>query len=176
PAALSPRRQSAAVLLGGVAAFALLVALMLLAGHTQTVFINLFSLGVWVVWPLLAALAGWLWAMVRRRERGGARGAWSATWSVLAVYAGGVGIGALLSAPQLLPPLELGGLGLRSGGRSYGEASSFSLKPLQLAWTLLPSYGLADLSALFDTPGYTEFVAYVGVIGLLLAVVGAWRG
>jgi len=176
PSALSPRRRSAAVLPGGAAAFALLVALMLLAGHTQTVFINLFSLGVWVVWPLLAALTGWLWAMVRRRERAGVRGVWSATWPVLAVYAGGVGIGALLAAPQLLPTLELSGLGLRSGGLSYGEASSFSLKPLQLAWTLLPSYGLADLSALFDTPGYTEFVAYVGVIGLLLAVLGAWRG
>lgn len=176
PAAPSPRRQFAAVLPGGAAAFALLVALMLLAGHTQTVFINLFSLGVWVVWPLLAALAGWLWAMMRRRDRGWASGVWPATWPVLAVYAGGVGIGALLAAPQLLPTLELSGLGLRSGGLSYGEASSFSLKPLQLAWTLLPSYGLADLSTLFDTPGYTEFVAYIGVIGLLLAVLGAWRG
>ncbi|MCB0149884.1 MAG: hypothetical protein KDE01_19840, partial [Caldilineaceae bacterium] len=158
------------------AAFALLVALMVLAGHTQTVFINLFSLGVWVVWPLLAALAGWLWTLVRRRDRGRVRGAWSLTWPALAVYAGGVIAGALLAAPQLLPTLELSALGLRSGGLGYGEASSFSLKPLQLAWTLLPTYGLADLSAVFDTPGYTEFVAYVGVVGLALGAIGAWRG
>lgn len=176
PATESPwHRRSAALLLGG-AAFALLVALMVLAGHTQTVFINLFSLGVWVVWPLLAALAGWLWTLVRRRDRGRVRGAWSLTWPALAVYAGGVIAGALLAAPQLLPTLELSALGLRSGGLGYGEASSFSLKPLQLAWTLLPTYGLADLSAVFDTPGYTEFVAYVGVVGLALGAIGAWRG
>ncbi len=177
PAAGSPsRRRPADALLAGGAAFALLVALMLLAGHTQTVFINLFSLGAWAVWPLLAATAGWLWALVRRRDRGSVSGAWTATWPGLAVYAGGVIAGALLSAPQLLPTLELSGLGLRSGGLSYGEASSFSLKPLQLAWTLLPTYGLADLSVVFDTPGYTEFVAYVGIIGLLLGGIGAWRG
>ncbi len=35
---------------------ALLVALMLLAGHTQTVYINLFGLGVWVVWPLVVGM------------------------------------------------------------------------------------------------------------------------
>ena len=65
---------------------------------------------------------------------------------------------------------------MRSAGLSYAEASSFSLKPLQLPWSLLPSYGLADLSVVFDTLGYTEFVAYVGFLGLLLAVAGAWRG
>ncbi|MCB9159087.1 MAG: hypothetical protein H6644_04395 [Caldilineaceae bacterium] len=71
----------------------------------------------------------------------------------------------------------MSGLGLRSGGGlGYGEASSFSLKPLHLAWTLLPSYGLADLSVVFGTLGYTEFVAYVGLLGLALAVLGAWRG
>ncbi len=36
--------------------FAVLVALMLLAGHTQTVYINLFGLGVWMVWPLVTAV------------------------------------------------------------------------------------------------------------------------
>ncbi len=94
----------------------------------------------------------------------------------LIVYVGGVLLGALISMAQLLPTLELSGLGLRSGGLSYGEASSFSLKPLHLLWTLLPSYGLADLSVVFDTLGYTEFVAYVGLIGLVLAIFGAWTG
>ncbi len=178
PAAGQPQRSRppAATALAGGIAFAILVALMLLAGHTQTAFINLFSLGVWSLWPLLAALVSWLWALVWRREHSGIRGAWLYTWPLLAVYAGGIGAGALLAAPQLLLTLELSALGLRSGGLSYGEASSFSLKPLQLAWTLLPSYGQADLSAVFDTPGYTEFVAYVGIMGLLLAAGGAWRG
>ena len=39
-----------------VAAFGVLTALMFLAGHTQTVYINLFGLGAWAVWPLGAEL------------------------------------------------------------------------------------------------------------------------
>lgn len=137
--------------------FAIVVTLMLLAGHTQTVYIVLFGLGAWCLWPL-----------VERQ--------WSEVAARLAVYTGGVLLGVLLSAPQLLPTLELSGLGLRTGGLSFQEATSFSLKPLQLAWTLLPTYGLASLGAIFDTPAYTEFVAYVGLIGLALAVAGAWQG
>jgi len=80
-------------------------------------------------------------------------------------------LGALLAAAQLAPTLELSQLGLRSGGLSYVDVTSFSLRPLMLHWTLLPSYGLRDLSVVFSTLGYTEFVAYVGVVGLLLALV-----
>lgn len=172
------------LLLAG-ACFAALTALMLLAGHTQSVFINLFGLGVWLIWP-------W-WREARAQGREGAKETpprashfTLRTSSLkpllislspgLLVYFGGVAIGVLLAAPQLLPTLELSGLGLRSGGMEYGEASSFSLKPLALGWTLLPSYGLASLSAVFDTPGYTEYVAYVGVVGLAIAGIGAWRG
>lgn len=167
------------------ACFAALTALMLLAGHTQSVFINLFGLGVWLIWP---------WGReerVQEREGAGKTPLRASHFALhasslkpllvsllpgLLVYFSGVTIGALLAAPQLLPTLELSGLGLRSGGLDYSEASSFSLKPLALGWTLLPSYGLASLSAVFDTPGYTEYVAYVGVIGLAFAVIGAWRG
>src|SRR5690606_25821416 len=39
--------------LRAAALFGLLVALMLLAGHTQTTYINLFGIGVWLVWSLL---------------------------------------------------------------------------------------------------------------------------
>ncbi|MFN8468011.1 MAG: YfhO family protein [Caldilineaceae bacterium] len=139
------------------AALGLVVAVMLLAGHTQTVYIVLFGLGVWCLWPA-----------VQRQ--------WRETLARLIVYAAGVVLGALLSAPQLLPTLELSSLGLRTGGLSYLDATSFSLKPLQLPWTLLPSYGLLSMQAVFDTPAYTEFVAYIGVIGLVLAVLGAWKG
>ncbi len=152
-------------LLTATAFFGLLVGLMLLAGHTQTLYINLFGAGVWLVWPLMSP-------DTFRRPLLALR----AVAPLAAIYVGGVLLGLLLAAPQLLPTLELSGLGLRSGGLSYGEASSFSLKPLHLPWTLLPSYGLADLSVVFDTLGYTEFVAYVGVIGLVLAGVGAWQG
>ncbi len=152
-------------LLTSAALFALLTALMLLAGHTQTVYINLFGLGVWTVWPLVSPA---LW----RRPRTLA----AKIWPPLAIYAAGVILGTALSAAQLLPTLEVSVLGLRSGGLSYAEASSFSLKPLHILWTLLPSYGLADLSVVFDTLGYTEFVAYVGLMGLILTVLGGWKG
>lgn len=147
---------SPSIVFRGVA-LAVVVALMLLAGHTQTVYIVLFGLGAWCLWPLA--------------EKG-----WRETGARLAVYVPGVALGALLSAPQLLPTLELSGLGLRVGGLSYVDATSFSLKPLQLLWTLLPTYGLLSLEAVFDTPAYTEFVAYIGVLGLALAALGAWQG
>ena len=152
-----------------VALFALLTALMVLAGHTQTVYINLFGLGAWVTWPLARSL----WA---QRTMAGLRAGWRACAPRLFIYAAGCALALLISGAQLLPALELSALGLRSDGVSYAEASSFSLKPLHLLWTLLPSYGLADLSVVFDTLGYTEYVAYVGLLGLALAVVGAWRG
>ena len=49
------------------AALALVVALQLLAGHTQTAFINLVGLALAAVWPALAALLVWLWQRLRRR-------------------------------------------------------------------------------------------------------------
>jgi hypothetical protein len=149
-----------------IVALGLVVALMLLAGHTQTAFINLVGLGVWVVWPKNVVL----WPISKVRSYLANAGA---QWLLLG---GGVALGALLSAAQLLPTVELSQLGLRSGGLTYGEATSFSLKPLHLLWTLLPSYGLLDLGVVFDTPGYSEYVAYVGSLGLLLAIIGAWRG
>lgn len=147
-----------------ILAFALVVTLMVLAGHTQTAYINLFGLGVWA-----------LWQAVPGRQEGAFTWDRSRLTPILIVVTGSV-LGALLSAAQLAPTLELNRLGLRSGGLSYAEATSFSLKPLQLPWTLLPSYGLVALESVFATPAYSEFVAYVGLAGLVLAVVGAWHG
>ncbi|HXF61721.1 MAG TPA: YfhO family protein [Caldilineaceae bacterium] len=150
-------------LAGATGLFGLLVALMLLAGHTQTVFINLAGLGLWAVWPIVSWRSPWPVRLAPIGPR-------------LAVYVLGTGLGLLASAAQLLPTLELSGLGLRSGGLSYAEATSFSLRPLLLPWTLLPSYGLVDLSVVFGTLGYTEYVAYVGSLGLALAALGAVQG
>ncbi|MBK8048863.1 MAG: YfhO family protein [Anaerolineales bacterium] len=166
---------------GASAGFGIVVALMLLAGHTQTVYIALFGVGMWVIWPLVRDAGWWLW----RRVRPGAE-AENASMIVLdlravvaprlVIYIGGVLLGVLVSAPQLLVTLELSGLGLRSGGLDFVEATSLSLKPLQAGWALLPTYGLVGLEGAFGTPAYGEFVAYVGLFGLLLAIVGAWKG
>jgi hypothetical protein len=160
------------------AVLGLVVALMLLAGHTQTFYISLFALGVWAIWPSVAEIAASLRTKdnERRRSLGIPHSAFRIPALRLLIYILGVVLGALIAAPQLLPTLELNGLGLRSGGLSYLDATSFSLKPLQLLWTLLPSYGLAEMSAVFDTPAYTEYIAYIGLLGLALAIVGAWRG
>ena len=195
-------------LLGRAIGFGVITALMLLAGHTQSVYINLFGLGVWCTLPLFAAL--WRWVRARGqagrelRQRRGAeaqrRRGKAFSWlfgshrdldpaamapdrrlgrsavAPLMIYTGGVLLALLLSAAQLLPTLELSQLGIRSSGLPYLDATSFSLKPWQLGWSLLPSYGLVSLQAVFDTPAYTEFVAYVGIVGILLAGLGAWRG
>ncbi len=160
------------------AAFALLVALTLLAGHTQTAYINLFGVGVWIV---VGEVVNRDWPAGIRRLRHGRIGGVGRTLrsgpllSNLSIYALGVLLGILLCAAQLLPTLELSDLGLRSGGLSYWDATSFSLQPLNLLWTLLPSYGVVDLSVVFGV-AFTEFVGYVGAIPLVLALVGLWRG
>ncbi|HMN27079.1 MAG TPA: hypothetical protein PKE45_02900, partial [Caldilineaceae bacterium] len=146
---------------------AVLVALMVLAGHTQTAYISLVGLGVWLLWQSGAA-----WHQGTGRST-------PALWHLsqpLLVLLAGASLGGVISAAQLLPTLELSRLGLRSGGLTYSEATSLSLKPLQLLWTLLPSYGLVEMEQVFATPAYSELIAYVGLIGLLLAVVGAWQG
>ncbi len=154
---------------GPVAYFALLVALMLLAGHTQTVYINLFGVGLWLLWGAIMRLPSW------RLTAANLRLLIATLLPVLLVYGAGVLLALLLTAAQLLPTIELSNLGLRSGGLTYNEVSSFSLRPLRLPWSLLPTYGLIELGPIFGA-GYTEFVGYVGLIGLALALLGGWKG
>jgi len=78
-------------------------------------------------------------------------------------------VAGLLALPQLLPTLELTGLSNRGGGGLFGglgvqQATAFSLPPTTLGRALLPSY---------DGLLFTEYIAYIGLIGLGLAVYGA---
>jgi hypothetical protein len=161
------------------AALAAAIALQLLAGHTQTTFVNMVGLGLWAVWPCLVILS--------RRGRGdaGTRGHGEPGMideqparlrnyllPLLAVIPA-----ILLVAAQLLPTLELNSLGLRTGGLPYRQAVSFSLRPRLLAQSLLPPFG-RGLDAAFGSEGYAEFVGYVGIAALVLAGVGLtllWR-
>lgn len=186
---------------------ALCTALMILAGHTQTLYINLFGLGLWVLLPDLSSgpLKDLNFFSVRnsqdlerqndrtideaaqesvpqksykkwvRNGIGFGRLYLAQLFPRLGRYIGGVLLGILLSLAQLLPTLELSALGLRSEGLSYVDATSFSLRVLKLPFTLLPTYGLIDLSVTFSTLGYSEFVAYVGVLALLLAGTALWQ-
>src|SRR5690606_8447354 len=83
------------------AEFGLLVALMFLAGHTQTLFINLVGIGVWAVWPLV-----WPWREPLRARL-------AAGLPRLGGYALGAAMGLIASGAQLIPTLELSALGLR---------------------------------------------------------------
>ena len=169
-------------------AFAAVIALQLLAGHTQTTFINMVGLGLYA----LARLAR-LWrggralhpstnvapsTTVSRAPAQDAPGGKSSlhllTSSPVHLLASSLApllavVPALaLSAAQLLPTLELNALGLRTGGLPYRQAASFSLQPRLLAQSLLPPYG-GGLAEAFASEGYGEFAGYVGMVGLVLA-------
>jgi hypothetical protein len=121
---------------------AVVIGLMLLAGHTQSAFIALVGLGVIAVLPRADVPLG-------RR---------------LGLLAGATALGVVLAAAQLLPTLELARHSVRSGGLPFNERVSFSLSPLYLARALLPTYGQAV------APEHLEYVATLGVTGLLLAL------
>ncbi|MCY3718499.1 MAG: hypothetical protein OXG07_02925, partial [Anaerolineaceae bacterium] len=122
------------------------LALQFLSGHTQTTFISAAGLA------LTAALQAGT-AAASDRLRRVAR----ALLPLLPVLA----MALLLTAPQLLPTLELSGQSQRSGGLSPEEVLAFSLNPLVAARALLPNH---------DGLLFGEFVAYGGVIGLGLAL------
>ena len=117
------------------------------SGHTQTVFISGVGLGVFA----LAQAAGerdW-------RQR------WKDLRRALLIVGCGFGIALALALPQLLPSLELLRLSNRSGGFDLGNATAFSLPPSLLGRALLPNY---------DGQLFGEYIGYVGLIGLGLAL------
>lgn len=135
----------------------LVVGLMLLAGHTQAAYICLFGWGVYAVLVRNPRSSQWWGRGLAGR---------------LVLYAIIVAIGVGLAAGQLAPTLELSGLSNRAGGLPYEEASSFSLRPQLLTYTLLPVFG-EDLAQVFGGEAFSEYIAYLGVLGLFLALIGA---
>jgi hypothetical protein len=135
-----------------------IIALQILAGHTQSVFISLTGL---VLYLLISNHKSTILNPETPKSQipnplvSNSLLLISATLLALA-----------LASAQLLPTLELQRESLRSGGLPWREAVSFSLDPRLLARALLPAYshGL-----------FTEFVAYVGVLGLGLAALGVGR-
>jgi hypothetical protein len=168
----------------------IVIALQLLAGHTQTAYVNLVGLGLYALYKPAA------WTLGRRRrsapgdgmpetrappgenipepgDRSG-RAASGQVWLRALLPLLAVLPAMLLIAAQLLPSLELNGLGLRTGGLDYRQAVSFSLRPHLLLQSLLPPFSGA-LAEAFGSEGYAEFVAYVGITGLVLAALAVIR-
>ncbi|MFQ5613070.1 MAG: YfhO family protein [Anaerolineae bacterium] len=178
--AVAGRRRWTAVLL-----LAALIALTLLAGHSQAVFISLVGVGLYGV--LRLQVTGFKFQVPGFRRRVSVSNfRWAgkrlisnlqSLISTLQVLAVAAGLALLLAAAQLLPTLELARQSIRRSGLSYNEATSFSLRPWTAHFTFLPPFGL-DLSVVFGE-AFSEWVAYAGLAGLGLAALGlltlAWR-
>jgi hypothetical protein len=170
-------------------ALAAVVAIQFLAGHSQSVFISLIGLGAYALWPVIEDAAVRTWSARRpasqpghseRSKRGASVSRKTESFRRLAaqgdsfhimpnlarrlvVWIGAAMLGAMLSAAQLVPTLELARQSMRAGGLTWREAVSFSLSPALLVQALLPDFRQTILS---------EYVAYIGVVGLVLMAVG----
>jgi len=130
---------------------ATIFSLQLLAGHIQSAFISLVGVSLYVAILLIAQPRS-----VPRPPSSVLRHSSFFIFSFVILSAG-------LASAQLLPTLELSQQSLRSGGLPLREALSFSLDPRLLGRALLPGYARGLFS---------EFVAYLGVVGLTLAAFG----
>jgi hypothetical protein len=190
--AVRPKRRWLWVLLLGS-----VTGLTLLAGHTQTVFISLFGLGLYALWRIVEVVGERIGAYAVEHKWRMAHGEWRVKLRSFAIHlfatcarrgvrsftyylsplliASILAVG--LAAMQLFPTAELSSLSIRSSGLSLREALSFRLQPSLLLYTLLPPFGL-DLSQRLGE-AFGEWVAYLGVTGLGLALVGmgwaVWR-
>ena len=125
---------------------ALAWALQIFCGHTQTVFISGIGFGAYGLGLGLTAR--------EPAKQIGRRLLLLAVPTLLAL---------LLALPQLLPSLELISLSNRGSGFSRHESTAFSLPPSLLGRALLPNY---------DGQLFGEYIGYIGVVGLGLALWG----
>ncbi|MBI4632078.1 MAG: hypothetical protein HY740_10265, partial [Chloroflexi bacterium] len=139
------------------------IALQLTAGHTQTTFITLVAC---VIVALHSMISG-QWTVISKQSPISTQSVQSLITNYklpISLFIVHCSLGFGLAALQLLPTLELSQLSLRGGGLPLNEAISFSLNPLLIGRALLPGYSRMIFS---------EFVGYIGVIPLTLAIVGA---
>lgn len=128
------------------AVLAVALALEVLAGHPQEVYYTALIAGAW--------LLGLAWNARTEGLASARRLLWPAAGTVT---------GLLLAGAQLLPTLELSRQSIRAQGLSAGAAGAFGLPVHGLLLYLLPDY---------ETGLHTEFAAYVGAVGLVLALCG----
>ena len=77
---------------------------------------------------------------------------------------------AALTAPQVLPMLQLTHHSIRQGGLSYDDASSFSLSPREFLAGMLPTP-----DGFVSTDEYYGFISILAIALALLALVAAYR-
>ena len=149
-----------------------LLALQLLAGHTQEVYYSLLTVGIWAValvvlrrpdgWRLGGPAGGrfrhrqWR-TLVHQLPRIDTGLAPLIVLVVVVVNAAG------LAAAQLLPTIELSGLSHRAGGLTLDEATALAVDRTHILESLLPTF--------WELPSQ-EVIGYVGVAALVVALVG----
>ncbi len=152
-------------------ALVLVWTLALLAGHSQTFYNQAVIFSFWVLFSLV-----WdLWQIAKNNGRLSLRQIWQHVWPIAAILVLMFGLTLTLSAAQTVPTLELSTQSYRSGGLSFLDHAALSLPPWRLGYTLLPHYA-RDLGQALDSDAFAEWVAYVGVLGLLLALIGLAKG
>jgi len=148
----------------------LLLGLQLLRGHVQITYYTLLLVGwlaVWNgFWPLEAAL----------------RGTVAVRWRRCALLVGGLALGFLIGALLLVPVHGYAGLSIRGqdtaggGGVGLDYATGWSLAPAELGTFILPAvagFGQATYMGLMQ---FTDYPNYFGILLLVLAAAGWWRG
>ncbi len=138
------------------AIWALVVAMVLLAGHAQTAYYALLGAATYILW------------LGRQVQTGRARVvAWA--WAVF-----GVGLGAGLAAAQLLPTLEFLSRSDRAAGLDYNWTANFSYSVARALTLLSPNLFGTPADGTYLTEGaYFEDAAYIGLLPLVGAAFAA---
>ncbi|HZP83960.1 MAG TPA: hypothetical protein VFB21_20135 [Chthonomonadaceae bacterium] len=180
--ALPPRTGGGSSRGGGreMGSLALVIGMMLLAGHLQIAFYGL--------------LAGSLWAVALLLARWRANGLGAAARGLAACVAALI-LGGMLALPQLLPSLELSRVSHRVGkptAAGYTAYTEYAAQPEGLMTLMLPEFfgndydpnnpywgyyykKLPDGSRIAIRHNAAETAAYVGIVPLLLGVLALIR-
>ncbi len=134
-----------------------LLALQLLAGHTQEVYYSLLTVGIWAGALVVLRRRDGARVLALRLPRIGTRLAPLIVLVLVVVNAAG------LAAAQLLPTIELSGLSHRAGGLTLDEATALSVDRTHILESLLPTF--------WELPSQ-EVIGYVGVAALVVVLAG----
>ena len=153
------------------------VAMAFLAGHLQIAFYVLFAAVLW-----------WLWEYIRITAAEGRRYAFL---NVIVPFIGFAVTLALLSAPQILPSIELAQNSHRSSLPSSSGYSWFignALKPYRLITSFIPDYfgnpskgnyfvlgATGDYKHVGSAADYIEYGMYAGILPFLLAMYAIYK-
>lgn len=142
--------------LSALCALTIVFVLQITAGHTQALYISLFAVGITGTLATAQAVAVRMRLPTTRQKL--------APLGAPAIIAAAGLLAVVVCAAQLLPTFELAQYSARSGGLPFNEVASFSWRPWVIARALMPTYG---------DPLFPEYAAYLGAVGIALAILGA---